>query len=54
MVWVDHKTAYDMVLPTWKIDCLKMFKMSDEIINFIPNAMENQSVELIEWCQTLA
>ena len=35
MVWIDYKKAYDMVLQSWIINCLKMYKISDEGINFI-------------------
>ena len=29
--------AYDIVLQHWKIKCLKMYKISHEVINFIEN-----------------
>ena len=35
------KKAYDMVPQTWIIECLKMYKISTKIINFITNATEN-------------
>ena len=34
MAWIDYKKAY-MVLISWIINCLKMYKISHEIINFI-------------------
>ena len=33
--WIDYKKAYDMVPQTWIINCLKMYKISHEVINFI-------------------
>ena len=35
MAWIDYKKAYDMVLHGWIINCLKMNKISHEVINFI-------------------
>ena len=43
-----------MVQQTWMIECLKMFKISDKIINFITKAMEKSKVELAAGGQTLA
>ena len=35
MAWIDNKKAYDMVPQSWIIHCLKMYKLSHEVINFI-------------------
>ena len=35
MAWIDFKKAYDMVRQSWIIHCLKMYKISHEVINFI-------------------
>ena len=43
---IDYKKAYDMVPPSWIIDCLKMYPISSEVIKFIKNTMENCRVEL--------
>ena len=40
MTWIDNKKAYDMVLQSWIINCLKMYKISNEIINFIEKKHE--------------
>ena len=32
MSWIDYKKAYDMVPQSWIINCLKMYKISHEII----------------------
>ena len=40
MAWIDYKKAYDMVLQSWIINCLKMYKISDEVINFIKKSMK--------------
>ena len=40
MAWIDFKKAYDMVLQSWMINCLKMYKISDEVINFIEKTMK--------------
>ena len=46
MAWIDYKKAYDMVPQSWIINCLKMYKISHEIINFIEKNMKNWRVEL--------
>ena len=40
MVWIDYKNAYDMVSQSWIINCLKMYKISHEVINFIEKTMK--------------
>ena len=45
MAWIDDKTVYAKVPQTWMIEYLKMYKISDKIINLIMNAMENWQVE---------
>ena len=39
MAWIDYKKAYDMVPQTWILHCLKMYKISHEVINFIEQTM---------------
>ena len=46
MAWIDYKKACDMVPQSWIINCLKMYKISHEIINFIEKNMKNWRVEL--------
>ena len=46
MTWINDKKAHDMVTQSWIINCLKMYKISDEAINFIENAMKTWRVEL--------
>ena len=33
MAWINYKKAYDMVPHSWIIKSLKMYKISDEVIN---------------------
>ena len=35
MAWIDNKKVYNVVPQTWIIECLKIYKISDQIINFI-------------------
>ena len=46
MAWIHYKKAYDMVPQSWITNCLKMYKISHEIINFIEKTMKNWRVEL--------
>ena len=46
IAWIDYKKAYDMVLESWIINCLKRYKISNEVINFIEKTMKTWRVEL--------
>ena len=46
MAWIDYKKACDMVPQSWTINCLKMYKISHETINFIEKTKKNWRVEL--------
>ena len=54
MNWIDYKMAYDMVPPSWIINCLKMYKISNEVINFIEKTMKTRRVELTAGGRSLA
>ena len=41
MAWIDYKKVFDILLQISIIDCLKMYKIFDEVIKFIENSMEN-------------
>ena len=40
MAWIDYKKVYDMVPHSLIINCLKMYKISHEVINFIEETMD--------------
>ena len=46
MTRIDYRKAYDRVPQSWIINCLKMYKISHETINFIEKNMKNWRVEL--------
>ena len=48
--WIEYKKAYDMVLQS----CLKMYKISDEVINFIKKTIKTWKVELTAGRRSLA
>ena len=54
MAWIDYKKAYAMVLQSWIINCLKMYKISDEVINVIEKTMKTWRVELTAGGKSLA
>ena len=41
MAGITNKKAYDMIPQSWIIACLKMNKISGEVIKFIENIVEN-------------
>ena len=53
--WLDWlKNAYDMVPQSWIINCLKMYKISHEVINLIEKNMKTWRVELTAGGRSLA
>ena len=50
--WVQK--AYDMVPKSWIINCLKIYKISHEVINFIQKTMKTWRVELTAEGKSLA
>ena len=53
-VRIDNKEAYDVVPQIWIIDCLKMYKISSEVIMFFKETMKNWWVELTAGGKNLA
>ena len=63
MVWIGYKKAYDMIgykkaydmVPQILIiNCLKMYKISNEVLNFIGKTMKTCKVELTAGGRSLA
>ena len=54
MAWIDYKKSYYIVPQSWIINCLKMYKISDEVINFIEKTMKTWKVELTAVGRSLA
>ena len=54
MAWVDYKKAHDMVPQSWIINCLKMYKISHEVIKFIEKTMNTWRVKQIAGGRSLA
>ena len=46
MACIDHKNDYDMAPQSWILHCLKMYKIPDQIIEFIEKTMQTQRAEL--------
>ena len=45
MALIDYKKSYDIVPQSWIINCLEMYKISHEVINFIEKTMKTWRVE---------
>ena len=54
MAWVDYKKAYDMLPQRWILHCLKMYKIPQEVINFIEQTMKTWRVELTAGGRSIA
>ena len=46
MAGIDYKKTYDIISQSWIINCLKFYKISDEVINFIEKTIKTWKVEL--------
>ena len=49
-----QQKEYDMVPQSWIINCLKMYKISDEVINFMEKTIKTRRVELTAGGRSLA
>ena len=54
MAWIEYKRAYNMVPQSWIMNCIKMYKISDVVINFIEKTMKTWRVKLIAGGRSLA
>ena len=45
--------AYDMVPHSWIIECLRLYRVSDNVVNFIERSMTNWKVQLTSCGETL-
>ena len=54
MACIDYKKAYDMVPQSLIMKCLKIFKISHEVINIIEKTMKTWRVELTAGEKSLA
>ena len=54
MAWIDNKNAYDIVPQSWILHCLKMYKIPDQIVQFIEKTMQTWRIELTAVGQSLA
>ena len=53
ITWIDYKKAY-MVPQSWIINCLKIYKILDEVINFIGKTMKTWRLESTAGGKSLA
>ena len=54
IAWIANKKLYDMVPQSWMINCLKMYKISNEVVNVIEKTMKTWKVELTAGGRSLA
>ena len=46
MAWIDNENANDMIMQSWIVGFLKMYNISDKVINLISETMKNWKVKL--------
>ena len=51
---IGYKKIYDIIWPSWTIDCQKLYKISDKVIEFLTEIKKNWKVELTTGGKTLA
>ena len=52
LAWVDYKKAYDVVLQTWIIECMKILKISEKVIIFISKVRKCSFSQAAVTCTT--
>jgi hypothetical protein len=53
MVWIDYKKAFDSVPHSWLIECMRMFKVNEQLIHFMGREMGKWHTELTSAGQVL-
>ena len=51
---IDNKKVYDIFSQSWILHCLKMYKIPDQLVQFIEKTMQNWIVELTAGGKSLA
>ena len=46
MLWLDYKKAYDSVLHSWILECLRLLRAHQSLCNFLKQAMTHWKTEL--------
>ena len=46
MAWIDYKKAFDSIPHSWIIKCMKFYKISTNIINFMQISMNEWKTNL--------
>ena len=46
MAWIEYKKVFHIATQSWKINCLKMYKVLDEVMNFTEKTMKTWREEL--------
>ena len=54
MAWIINKKDYDMVPQSWIVHCLKMCKISNQVINFMEKTMKTWRAELTAGVRSFA
>ena len=54
MIWIDNKKAYDMFLKSGILHCLKMYKIPNQVVQFIEKTMQIWTVEMTAGEKSLA
>ena len=53
MAWIDCQKACDMVPQSWILRCLKVYKIPDQIVQFIEKTMQAWRVQFAVGGQSL-
>ena len=47
MAWIDYKKAYDSVPHSWTLECLDIYKVNRNVIDFISTIMPSWKTSLV-------
>lgn len=46
MAWIDYKKSFDIVPPSWILECMRMFGTAQNMVGLIQNSMKQRRTVL--------
>lgn len=53
MAWIDYKKAFDLVPPSWILECIRMFGIAQNMVGLIQNSMKQRRTVLTAGSEVL-
>ena len=53
MAWIVYRKAYDMVPHSWILECMSMFRVTNNVKTFLESSIKNWKTELMSLGESL-